>query len=106
MAKSKDSGIWGWVTGLALLAGLSFLGYKAYQSYKKKKANAVGTQAQTGAADTMIRLGSTGDDVQKLQHMLNVKYQAGLTTDGHFGKLTEAALKKALGVTEISTSKI
>lgn len=48
--------------------------------------------------------GAGQDRVSHLQRKLNEKYNAGLEVDGFFGCLTEGALKKYLGVTEIYTN--
>jgi peptidoglycan hydrolase-like protein with peptidoglycan-binding domain len=40
-----------------------------------------------------IQIGSVGDDVKRLQRMLN-RRGAGLELDGRFGPLTQAAVKK------------
>ena len=38
--------------------------------------------------------GLRGEDVKTLQQLLNAKIKAGLETDGKFGPLTNAALRK------------
>ena len=51
---------------------------------------------------SILRKGSSGDEVEELQVLLNARYGAGLEADGDFGTKTEAAVKsfqKAHGLT-------
>lgn len=43
--------------------------------------------------DQLLTLGSIGSDVVSLQKQLNTKISAGLVADGHFGSLTESAVR-------------
>lgn len=52
------------------------------------------TLAQPAGAYATVRSGSRGDDVKTLQTMLNAVQNAGLSVDGIFGSLTEAAVKR------------
>ncbi len=42
-----------------------------------------------------LKLGCAGSKVRLIQKALNMKYNAGLVVDGHFGLLTEKALENA-----------
>lgn len=48
--------------------------------------------------------GFGGKAVSDLQKKINYKYKAGLKEDGYWGCITESAIKKYLGVTEINTN--
>jgi hypothetical protein len=50
--------------------------------------------------DKVLKKGSTGKEVEMLQKALKT-----LVADGNFGNLTEARLKRVMGVTETSINK-
>ncbi|MFB9180886.1 peptidoglycan-binding protein [Dactylosporangium sucinum] len=54
---------------------------------------AYGDASPMPATDGMLRLGSTGNAVKKLQGNLNTVMKSGLTVDGQFGPLTDAAVR-------------
>jgi N-acetylmuramoyl-L-alanine amidase len=52
------------------------------------------TSPPAAGARPTIRNGSRGDAVREAQHLLNRHISAGLTTDGIFGNLTDAAVRQ------------
>lgn len=63
--------------------------------------------------DAILKKGSTGQQVRKLQQLLNVKHGNNtpqiipyLVEDGNFGTLTENMLKKWTGKTSISINEL
>lgn len=80
-------------------AGLVLLGvilvYKQYKASKPKEDNANG-DAPTDW-NKILKIGSKGKEVTILQTALKQ-----LKADGDFGQLTEARLKKVMGVTQVS----
>ena len=80
----------------ALLIGLG--GFYIYKNMKNKPAVEV-PETPEGTIDTQkeLSVGSTGEEVKRLQTALN-----GLVVDGNFGALTEKRLKAVTGQTSIS----
>ena len=80
----------------ALLIGLG--GFYIYKNMKSKPAVEV-PETPEGTIDTQkeLSVGSTGEEVKRLQTALN-----GLVVDGNFGALTEKRLKAVTGQTSIS----
>jgi hypothetical protein len=86
--------------------GLILLGL--YYFYKQKEQKAEITEEDVSANpqiikndyDKVLKKGSTGREVEMLQKALKT-----LVADGNFGNLTEARLKKVMGVTETSINK-
>jgi hypothetical protein len=54
---------------------------------------AYGDAAPMPGTDGMLRLGSSGNGVRKLQTNLNTVMKSGLVVDGQFGPRTETAVK-------------
>ena len=88
-------------------AGLILLGL--YYFYKQSNQNAEIAKEQDNSVeskdtkpdyDKVLKKGSLGEEVKILQTALKT-----LVTDGNFGALTEARLKKVMGVTETSLNK-
>lgn len=68
--------------------------------------------SSTANYDTILSKGSTGDQVRKLQQLLNDKHRQQTPTfipllveDGQFGSKTETMLKKYTGKTSISINQ-
>lgn len=68
--------------------------------------------SSTANYDTILSKGSTGDQVRKLQQLLNDKHRQHTPTfipllveDGQFGSKTETMLKKYTGKTSISINQ-
>jgi hypothetical protein len=84
----------------ALLIGVG--GFYIYNNMKKNKAVAVPetleTPENTINTQKILSLGSTGEEVKRLQTAL----KGGLVVDGNFGALTEKRLKAITGQTSIS----
>lgn len=83
----------------ALLIGVG--GFYIYKNMKKNSAVAVPETTETeDTIDTekVLALGSTGEEVKRLQEAL----KGGLVADGNFGALTEKRLKAVTGMTSIS----
>jgi len=66
-----------------------------------------------GTADTILKKGSSGEQVVRLQELLNVKHGNNkpqiipfLVADGKFGTATESMLKKWTGKTSISINQL
>ena len=74
------------------------------------KAEPADSQTSTLDAEKVLKRGSQGLEVSELQRILKKDYNADLGKsganqdgiDGDFGLITEVALKKSKGVTEIS----
>jgi hypothetical protein len=80
----------------ALLIGLG--GFYIYKNMKSKPADeAPATPENTIDTQKELSIGSTGEEVKRLQTALN-----GLVVDGNFGALTEKRLKVVTGKTSIS----
>lgn len=88
-------------------AGLILLGL--YYFYKQRKQNAEVAIEQDDSVeskdlkpdyDKVLKKGSLGKEVEILQTALKT-----LVADGNFGNLTEARLKRVMGVTETSLNK-
>lgn len=67
----------------------------------------------TANNDSLLSNGSTGEQVQRLQQLLNEKnnksqptFLLPLVEDGNFGKKTETMLKKYTGKTSISINQL
>jgi hypothetical protein len=63
--------------------------------------------------DTILKKGSSGEQVKRLQELLNIKHGNNkpqiipyLKEDGNFGTLTEKMLKKWTGKTSISINQL
>jgi peptidoglycan hydrolase-like protein with peptidoglycan-binding domain len=81
----------------ALLIGVG--GFYIYNNMKKKTAVAVPeTTESTIDTQKVLAIGSTGEEVKRLQTAL----KGGLVADGNFGALTEKRLKAITGKTSIS----
>jgi hypothetical protein len=57
------------------------------------------------ASGTVLKKGSTGDDVKALQAALNVVAKSGLPINGTFGAQTEAAVKKIPNLCKITIDR-
>ena len=69
--------------------------------------------SNTANNDSLLSNGSTGEQVQRLQQLLNEKnnksqptFLLPLVEDGNFGKKTETMLKKYTGKTSISINQL
>jgi response regulator of citrate/malate metabolism len=93
---------------IAVSAGLIILGL--YYFYKQKKQGAepakddtnseTATQLVKADWDKVLKKGSKGIEVETLQKALKQ-----LTSDGDFGALTEARLKKVMGISQTSINQ-
>jgi hypothetical protein len=88
-------------------AGLIILGlYYFYRQMNQKpeiakeEDNSVESKDTKPDYDKVLKKGSVGEEVKKLQTALKT-----LVVDGNFGNLTEARLKRVMGVTETSINK-
>lgn len=89
------------------------------KSDKATSNNATSTASNTASivsnanAETILKNGSTGEQVRRLQELLNEKnnksrptFLLPLVVDGKFGKKTEIMLKKYTGKTSISINQL
>jgi peptidoglycan hydrolase-like protein with peptidoglycan-binding domain len=74
---------------------------------------AVSSSNSSSSNDTILKKGSSGEKVQMLQGLLNVKHGNNkpqiipyLVADGKFGTATESMLKKWTGKTSISINEL
>lgn len=72
-----------------------------------------GNNSSNVSDDTILKKGSTGDNVKKLQQLLNIKHGNNkpqilpyLVEDGNFGNATEVMLKKWTKKTSISIAEL
>jgi len=94
----------------------SFFQRGALVSPNPATANAASTSISNASNtndDTILKKGSTGEQVQTLQQLLNVKHGNNkpqiipyLIEDGNFGVLTENMLEKWTGKTSISINEL
>lgn len=103
-------------TGLALVAGYFVVKRKKNQDLLKangktedqenklispppqgNKSKKLLLNQNTGTEGWPLQKGSKGENVKRLQALLNSKYNAGLVVDGNFGSNTYKALLKYMG---------
>ena len=97
------------IGGVATVAALYFVYHlltkeEAFTGEENAQKNSSGFCKHKGFP---LRYGSCGDEVKDLQRLLNRMKRPPsklLTVDGKFGKRTEAASKKELGTTSVSTA--
>ena len=61
--------------------------------YSSEELNGAGLNVDAAKNVSVLRQGSTGDEVKELQKLLNEKQNAKLTVDGNFGAKTAEAVK-------------
>lgn len=101
-----------WVIGGITVAII--LASKFIHSLPKPQPAVAEGMSQELDTNKVLKRGSKGIEVSELQRMLLKDYNANLGTsginkngiDGDFGLLTELALKKAKGVTQITLNEI
>ena len=99
-----------------IIGGAILLGIYAVNLWLKSLPKALPADLQSSDLDKskLLKKGSKGAEVVELQKLLLKDYSANLGegginkngVDGDFGSLTENALKKAKGVTEITLNDL
>ena len=86
-----------------ITVSLALIGLGMYFFYKQGKQSALADknpENEKANWDKLLKKGSQGKEVIILQEALK-----GLVADGDFGSLTEARLKKVIGVTQTTLNK-
>ena len=99
------------ITGGAVVVGVYLISKWLHSLPKPLPAD---LQSETLDEEKILKKGSSGSEVAKLQRVLTKDYNADLGKaginkdgiDGDFGLLTEIALKSAKGVAEISLKNL
>ncbi len=119
LKKNQQALIWGLVVIALIIVYVKRDVLKTFFSKSKKlpstpAATTVSTNSSTlSENDIVLKKGSSGTQVRKLQQLLNDKHRQSTPTftpllveDGKFGALTETMLKKYTGKTSITLNQL
>lgn len=96
------------IIGGAIIA-IGILSYFGYVQFMKRKSGIIDSPVDTKGSEDVLKYGSRGTEVSKLQAWLNDNIPTTLPKlkiDGIFGPKTQEALRKVTGKIFIEPSKI